>query len=650
MSWEKDLIDLYDKNDAQIGKVEYRRFFKNGKEEKIPYVLLPPFHTTVTSQIQVVLSAEGEFLDASKVIDEDKFTVIPVTEASASRTSGKAPHPLCDNLKYLAGDYGRYVPEKTDDAEICHGMYMEALGKWDSSEYTHEKVHAVYQYLQKSGNLIRDLVDAGVLVTDEEGHLNENIKIETTSQTMAFIRFVIRSKNGMQSGQTDECWKDRTLQDCFIKYYQSMGGRSELDFLTGEMQPVSYLHSKKIRNEGDGAKLISSNDSENFTYRGRFATKEQAFSIGSKSYQKLHNALKWIIRKQGRSFDTLMMVTWESDMKDMPLWDGDTEEISSAEEDDEYEGEDETSDGNPITAQQFYSALEGYRKKVNNTSRMILIALDAATPGRLALAEYKTLETSRYLENIKKWHETCGWIQYKQKDGKRKGYYGVPGVRDIADILYGVESKGKLTISDKNGKKLYARLSSRLLPCIWDGRNIPPDLVMTAVSRASMPQAYKERYNWERVLALACSFVKKKRYEIYKEEWNVAVKEECTVRDYLYGRLLALADRIEYRTYDKDRDFGRVTNAKRYMSTFSQRPYDTWKIIEENLQPYLNKLPAVERKYYENILDSINSKFTVEDYCRNDKLDGLYLLGFHNQSYDLKQYKKQETDGGKENE
>ena len=86
------------------------------------------------------------------------------------------------------------------------------------------------------------------------------------------------------------------------------------------------------------------------------------------------------------------------------------------------------------------------------------------------------------------------------------------------------------------------------------------------------------------------------------------------------------------------------------MSTFSQRPYDTWKIIEENLQPYLNKLPAVERKYYENILDSINSKFTVEDYCRNDKLDGLYLLGFHNQSYDLKQYKKQETDGGKENE
>ncbi len=38
-------------------------------------------------------------------------------------------------------------------------------------------------------------------------------------------------------------------------------------------------------------------------------------------------------------------------------------------------------------------------------------------------------------------------------------------------------------------------------------------------------------------------------------------------RNYLYGRLLAVADRIEYSTYD-EKDGGRVTNAKRYMSTF----------------------------------------------------------------------------------
>lgn len=102
MSWEEELINLYEKNSSQAGEIQYKTFQKNGKVERIPYVLLPPFHTTVTAQIQVTLSAEGEFLGAVKVGSEDKLTIIPVTEKSGSRTAGKAPHPLCDNLRYLA--------------------------------------------------------------------------------------------------------------------------------------------------------------------------------------------------------------------------------------------------------------------------------------------------------------------------------------------------------------------------------------------------------------------------------------------------------------------------------------------------------------------------------------------------------------------
>ncbi|OUO25866.1 type I-C CRISPR-associated protein Cas8c/Csd1 [Lachnoclostridium sp. An298] len=672
MSWEEELINLYEKNSSQAGEIQYKTFQKNGKVERIPYVLLPPFHTTVTAQIQVTLSAEGEFLGAVKVGSEDKLTIIPVTEKSGSRTAGKAPHPLCDNLRYLAGDYGRYVQDKKGDVGSYHELYMEELEKWHLSPFSHEKVDAVWQYLKK-GTLIQDLLQEKILVQNEDGYLADEVKIEGVAQSMAFVRFIVRGKSGMNSGKAfDECWKDPSLRDCFIRYYRSVEGEKEVDYLTGEMMPPSYLHSKKIRNEGDGAKLISSNDEANFTFRGRFATKEQAFAIGNETSQKMHNALKWIIRKQGRSFDTLTMVTWESEMKEMPLWDVDTEAISSAaisdmtldesgedfreqfrdEWSDVWGDEEEVtmSDGNPITARQFYSALEGYRNQVENTSHMILMAFDAATTGRLSLAEFKTLETARYLNNIRKWHEQCRWIQWKYKEGHRKSYYGVPGVRDIADILYGLESNGKITIVDKTGKKLYAELGRRLLPCIWDNRNIPYDLVMTAVNRASMPQAYKERYNWERVLTLACSFVKKNRYEREKEEWNVALNKECDNRDYLYGRLLAVADRIEYRTFEKEKDTARVTNAKRYMSTFSQRPFETWKIIEENLQPYLNKLSIAERRYYENLIDSICQLFDVDAFRKNDKLDGLYLLGFHSQSYELKYNKNKANDGGNENE
>ena len=673
MSWEEELISLYDKNSSQIGQIQYKRVKKNGKEEDIPYVLLPPFHTTVTAQIQVTLSANGEFLGASKVGSEDKLTIIPVTEKSASRTAGKAPHPLCDNLRYLAGDYGRYVQDKKGDSGSYHELYMEELEKWHLSPFSHEMVDAIWSYLKK-GTLIQDLLKETILLQNKEGYLADEFKIEGVAQSMAFVRFIVRRKSGIKFGQTcDECWKDPSLWDCFIQYYRSMAGKKELDYLTGKMQTPSYLHSKKIRNEGDGAKLISSNDESNFTFRGRFTTKEQAFVIGNETSQKMHNALKWIIRKQGRSFDTLTMVTWESDMKEMPAWDVDTDMISSAAASDkvleideegihamfqedipegweEEQEETSVSDGNPITARQFYSALEGYRKKVENTSRMILMAFDAATTGRLSLAEFKTMETSRYLDNIRKWHEQCGWIQWKYKSGHRKSYYGVPGVWDIADILYGLESNGRITIVDKNGKRLYAELGRRLLPCIWDNRSIPYDLVMTAVNRASMPQAYKEKYNWERVLTLACSFVKKNRYEREKEEWNVALDKKCSNRDYLYGRLLAVADRIEFSTFEKDKDDSRVTNAKRYMSTFSQRPFDTWKVIEENLQPYLNKLSITKRRYYESLLDSICEMFDVEEFQKNDKLDGLYLLGFHSQSYDLKYNKNKTNDGGNKNE
>lgn len=625
MSWVNELIDLYEINRDKIGVIEYR-----GEN---PYVLLPPFHTTVTAQITVTIDQDGNFVTAQQVDSNDKFTIIPITEKSGSRTAGKEPHPLCDNLKYLAGDYAKYYEEDGS----CHELYISQLKEWAESEYCHEKVKAIYSYLKK-GTLIFDLVAHRILKLNEQNQLDEQENIQGIPQAKAFVRFIVRSSNADFSElKPDECWKDKTLQDCYINYVRSQEKEKELCYLTGNIEAVSYLHSKKIRNEGDGAKLISANDSQNFTYRGRFASKEEAFAIGHESSQKVHNALKWIIRKQGKTFDTLVIVTWESNLLSMPGWYEDTEAITS-----KYDWGDEeeiVSDGNGITAENFYRALQGYEKGVENTSSMILLGFDAATSGRLAMVEEMTLASARYLENVRKWHEDCSWIHEKWKDKKRIQFSGMVGVKDIADILFGIESKGGLTIADTNGKKLYAEVAKRILPCIWNGSRIPYDYVNRAVLKASTPLAYKERKNWERVLMLACSLVKKNRNERYGEEWNVALDKKQKDRNYLYGRLLAVADRIEYRTYD-DKDKARVTNAKRYMSTFSQRPFETWKVIEESIQPYMNKLQIAERRFYENVLNDIYELFDADSFQDNKKLDGLYLLGFHSQAYDLKAKKE----------
>ena len=275
---------------------------------------------------------------------------------------------------------------------------------------------------------------------------------------------------------------------------------------------------------------------------------------------------------------------------------------------------------------------------------MILLGFNAATR-RLSMVEEMTLDSARYLENIKKWHESCNWIHEKWKGKERIAFSGMVGVKDVAEILFGIESKGGLAIADANGKKMYAEVARRLIPCIWNGTEIPHDYVNRAVLKASNPLTYKDRKNWERVLTLACSLVKKDRK---MEEWNVALDKNQKDRNYLYGRLLAVADRIEYRTYD-DGDKARVTNAKRYMSTFSQRPFETWKVIEENIQPYMNKLGIAERRFYENLLNDIYELFEIDSFKDNKKLDGLYLLGFHSQAYDLK-LKKEDSKEKEEEE
>lgn len=696
MNWIAHLCDLYEKNQALAGILE----------DDVP-VLLPPYHTTVAAQITVTIDQEGNFLHAETVSNEskDKLTIIPVTEKSASRTAGIEPHPLCDNLKYLAGDYADYVTEK--DCSKNHTLYMEQLEKWVNSSHSHKKAEAICRYLQKN-SLMSDLCQAQVLKADESGQISGKIKIQIISQTEAFVRFRVVSgempdQNMLEKeeGQdAPECWKDRTLQKSYIEYCRSQQDNQGLSYLTGELTQISYLQPKKIRNEGDGAKLISANDESNYTFRGRFASKEEAFAIGYEDSQKAHNALKWIIRKQGSNYGSMCFVTWESNLKEIPDWQAGTDEICEkaeelgwcAEEALEHAvGPNEEmglcgSDGNgdlcelddpdeevrlcdpdeevglydlddpdaevglntaaerPDTgeagATRFRRALYGYEKKLDQSSQTVIMAFDAATTGRLAMLEFKDYKSSRYVEALRGWYERCEWLH--PKSSKEKGRYtfvGMVGVRDAAELLYGTEQNGYFSLKGKEER--YKDVAKRWMPCILEGREVPEDMVRLAVFRASSPMSFDSWFLWERILALACSLVKQQYIAKRKGDWTMSLDVTCTKRDYLYGRLLALADRIEYRTYD--REDGRQTNAKRYMCAFSQHPFRTWKVIEEKLEPYLVRLSVPERISYQNLMNEICNLFSVEDYENDAPLSGLYLLGFHNQAFALKDKKKEEA-------
>lgn len=98
MAWMKRLAETYDLYQDLAGIV------KDGQP-----VLLPVSHSTINAQIEVTLNEKGEFVQGKVVEKGDEVTIIPVTEDSAARSSGVAPHPLCDKLCYVAGDYSLFV-------------------------------------------------------------------------------------------------------------------------------------------------------------------------------------------------------------------------------------------------------------------------------------------------------------------------------------------------------------------------------------------------------------------------------------------------------------------------------------------------------------------------------------------------------------
>ena len=106
-----------------------------------------------------------------------------------------------------------------------------------------------------------------------------------------------------------------------------------------------------------------------------------------------------------------------------------------------------------------------------------------------------------------------------------------------------------------------------------------------------------------------------------------------TDRDYLFGRLLAIANYAERKTFTST-DSDRETNAIRYMSDFVKRPATTWEQLFRKLQIYLrklNKYGSSDGEYYKDMINGILSSMNPSDFT-DTPLGATYLLGYSSQS------------------
>ncbi|WP_018305950.1 type I-C CRISPR-associated protein Cas8c/Csd1 [Desulfitobacterium hafniense] len=614
MGWIDKLYETYENCRTEVGVT-------GADEETIP--LLPIAHSTQNAQIEVVLDGGGNFRSARALDKGETVTIIPVTEDSATRSSGIAPHPLCDKLQYVAGDYKDYVQKK--NSREFYKRYMEQLGDWSGSPYSHPKIRAVFDYLKK-GTLIEDLVRQKILVCDDKDALAKGVKMGVGDQSDAFVRFRVEKEGEEESA----VWLDHQVYESYINYYLSRQEEIDLCYVQGKAVPCSDKHPAKIRNTGDKSKLISANDSVGFTYRGRFNDKSQVVRVGYETTQKAHNALRWLIDRQGyKNGGDQVIVAWGTKERSLPPFLEDTEDFFMDDADNLFPEE-----APPVTTEREFAhrlnkAIAGYGSDLDIGSKIVIMGLDAATVGRLAITYYREMDVWDFLNRIKAWHSSCIWKHsYKKipdgfnEKGKPKFKYltfiGAPAPKEITWATYG----------DKASDKLKKATVERLLPCILDGARMPYDLVGSAVNRLSNPLGM-ENWEWEKVLTITCALIRKYRYDQsgHKEVWEMSLDENQRDRSYLFGRLLAIAQQIE-----KDAQYWsgekRTTNAERLMHQFKLHPYKTWGIITDKLSPYLERLgPKV--KELSELMTKVNAMLPFEDFTSPKKLEDSYILGYY---------------------
>lgn len=640
MSWTNELYQIYENN---CGK----------EDEKV--ILLPLSHSTAKAQIEVTLSDTGAFVTSSRIEDKgDSVTIIPVTEDSGSRGAGINPHPFADKLIYIAGDYNRYVEGACEADRQYYQVYMEQLQAWKESKYVHPAVTVVFEYLKK-GTLIQDLAESHSLILDESaGKLKDKEKISGIDQKDAFVRFRIHYSDLLREGKT---WRDRTLYESYCGYNRMLLKNFQLCYATGKMDSCTYKHPSKIRNAGDKAKLISTNDENGFTYRGRFATKEQAISVSYDFSQKMHNALKWLIEKQGIAIGSMELLVWASNLQPLPNIlerltdvDKDLEDTWEDEWDAEVEQEQNKqqlqSDVMPLFKKRVSRVIWGkcdvktVYAGMDSGLKVVIMVLDAATTGRLSMSLCEELPFTEFYENLAKWHCDTAWTRFNGK--KKANEIDSFSLYEIVDYAYGTEQGDFI----KCKSELRSKMILRLIPCVVDGKDIPSDIMMNLFHKACAPAAYKKSYNWRNVLEAACGLIRKKIVE-EKGECQVGLDKTCKERDYLYGRLLAIAEAAESVTYD-EKDM-RMTNASRYFEAFSNRPYQTWGVLRERLEPYLRKMGAKRRHYYDKLMEEVKILFEKDDFKDNSKLKPVFLLAYYcqlNELYKGKDKSKDDSEGG----
>ena len=567
--------------------------------------------TMASAPIVLWITEKGEFANATYLTDKEKQKIsIPCTEKSAGRSgTNPVPHPLFDKLLYLAGN----AEARGINNQKAHETYMHNLKDWCESSYGNRYVKTVYAYLEKN-TLLWDLEGAGILDFTEEKELKKRLN--------EVVRIGIR-----RDFQTDlELWRENEIREDFCRYLGNGQENRSFCYISGKEGTISENHPKSIWNLKANAKLISANEKANrgLVYSGRFETANQAVQVSYETSQKVHNALKWLIQKQGKMIGDKLLVAWGMDGGDFNNVIEGTDFFFDEEEEDAVM----TVDTQAEFAYRLEKAIFRQEQDLKHNEKVGFLVLEAATPGRLSISYYQEFTSVQYLslvQALKAWHEEHAWYYDSFDLGKKTRVRKImcPSLYSIALFAEGVDRSDKMDAD----QKILGNTMTRLLPCVLEGKAIPSDIRRKLLIKAHYPLNYKEQ-NWRKLIKITCSILR----EQYREVGTMDVNKDSKDIHYNYGRWLAAAHEIERRALWKSGG-ERETNALRLFTKFAEHPNKYMMVIQKKIQIYEEKL-GDKANWLRKVKREISANLTqnpLEELMGTRDLDGRMILGFETQ-------------------
>lgn len=614
-----------------------------GKPDQYGHVILPMYYNSMKSDgkniINLVITREGKLVEHNWV-PKGEVILFPVTEDSSARSSGVAPHPLVDNASYLLRD-----------GSARSEAYLEQLEAWLAYE-DNDFVRIIRDFI-KDGKALQNVfeglkpepIDEKIKKEDPEKakRLEDDREKKINALRKIYFTFSIAGYKDLKNVGVSE---NIDLQKQFRAYVNHLNeddpDRKKITCnLSGKSDYLCVKHQPLMGT----ARLVSQITANGENYLGRFSEADQNIKIGMETSQKVHLMAKYLLSGENTRRwlgEQVNMVSWFSD--DICNESG-IDVTKTIETSNKGLGilpkKRKESNVAPFIADEvtknIVQSFTAGRSKFSDDANYYIAIFDKVSNGRVAAKYFKTLSVSRLKENLVNWQKKYHWRGYG-KESKDTDF--TPSPRRIVLAAYGTEREGGLEISKKT---FLTNQYQSILAALVEGRDIPSNFERALAMNVRNRNRYDK--TWMEVKFCALAILK------HKGGFGEAMlNRENTDRSYLFGRLLAIFERIEASTFDRESD--RTTNAEKMWTSYTNHPATVMMRLRDLLKPYERKLQSDEskrgiylklKKDMTEVTNLLDDHYDFTNREVNRPLDYGFIFGYEGQMRDIFTKKHQEN-------